>query len=97
MQTTQMPKVMECDARECSYNQQGMCHALAITIGAADDHKCDTFCTMSMKGGAAEATASVGACKAASCVHNKALECSAPAIKVGYDASMVDCLTFSMN
>jgi len=95
MQTAQMPKVTACDATECSYNQQGNCHAMAITIGGAADHQCDTFCTMSMKGGLADITGSVGACKAASCVHNNNLECSAPSIKVGHDANMIDCLTFS--
>ena len=38
MQTEQMPKVTGCDATECSYNQQGDCHAMAITIGGAADH-----------------------------------------------------------
>ena len=30
-------KVISCDAKECAFNQEGNCHALAITVGGGTD------------------------------------------------------------
>ena len=90
----EMVRIIQCDAGECGYNQNGQCHAMAITVGGGIDHRCDTFCLSSMKGGDADTIGSVGACKASSCRHNRNLVCSAPGIKVGHEGNEIDCLTF---
>ncbi len=90
----EMPKVTDCQASECSYNSDGMCHAMAITIGDMTNPQCDTFCQSSSKGGDPTCIALVGACKTTSCTHNMSLECQAPGISVGYQSGEVDCLTF---
>lgn len=90
-----MPKVSECEMSECSYNRQGQCHALAITIGNSGTPRCDTFCTSPTEGGEANATAGVGACKTTSCVFNSNLECSAPSIRVSrLSRNEADCATY---
>ncbi len=89
-----MPKVKQCDITNCSYNEGGMCHALAITVGDGKNPHCDTFCDAGHKGGDSESTAGVGACKVESCIFNTSLECQASGIKVGKRQNDVDCLTF---
>ena len=91
----EMPRVIECDATECAYNVEQMCHAMAITVGGEIDHKCDTFCRSSSKGGDLQIIAGVGACKVGTCSNNTNLECTAPGIKVGHEGNEIDCLTFS--
>lgn len=91
----EMPKILECDAAECAYNSENQCRAMAITIGGQADHKCDTFFRSTTKGGVPGMNASVGACKVGACSHNKDFECSAPGIRVGHEAAMLDCLTFT--
>ncbi len=90
-----MPKVSNCQVENCAYNDRGMCHAMAITIGNTVHPQCDTFCKMPMKGGDIACTGAVGACKTAPCMYNVALECQASEIQVGYVGSEPDCLTFS--
>lgn len=90
----EMPLVKSCAARECAYNQDRACHALAITIGDARQAHCDTFFQVSFKGGDESARGHVGACKMSDCVHNTSLECRAPDITVGYQTDSVDCLTY---
>lgn len=89
-----MPQVARCQVRECSYNQSGACHALAITIGDTNHPKCDTFCVSSQKGGDPSATARVGACKTTICLYNEMMECQAPAITVDVKGDEPDCVTF---
>ena len=91
----EMPKILECDANECAYNTDNQCCAMAITIGGQIDHKCDTFLQSPKKGGVPGMNASVGACKVGGCTFNKDFECSAPGIRVGHEAAMLDCLTFT--
>ncbi len=88
------PKVSECQASECAYNSDNMCHAMAVTIGNDTHPQCDTYCISSMKGGDFSSCACVGACKVANCLHNMDLECQAPSIRVGHQGDEVDCLTF---
>ncbi|MER7440556.1 hypothetical protein [Micromonospora avicenniae] len=45
-------------------------------------------------GGVADLTAQVGACQRADCQHNDQLECRAPAIRVGPDNDLADCITY---
>lgn len=91
----EMPTIMDCDATECAYNADNTCHATAITIGAEADHRCDTFCRSSSKGGDLQIIGGVGACKVSACGHNQNLECAAPGIRVGHSGGEIDCLTFS--
>ncbi len=90
----EMPKVSRCEVSECAYNMQGLCHAMAITVGNSDHPRCDTFCRSANKGGDMNCIASVGACKTSSCMFNQSLECQASQICVGYKEDEVDCLTF---
>jgi hypothetical protein len=89
-----MATVTKCDASECSYNADNICHALAITIGDESNPMCDTFCQSSMKGGDSSGMAGVGACKVASCSHNSSLECDCSAIEVGHQGREAECLSF---
>ncbi|MFP4106408.1 MAG: DUF1540 domain-containing protein [Phycisphaerae bacterium] len=89
-----MPKVRECEIDQCAYNQNSMCHALAITIGDAVNPRCDTFCSSHSKGGDPSETASVGACKVSVCKYNESLECTAEDIEVGRKGDEIDCKTF---
>jgi len=90
-----MPKVNECDVQECCYNQNRLCHALAITVGDSVDPCCDTFTTAcSSKGGNSGSTGAVGACKVSICRYNMKLECQADGIIVGKTEHAADCLTF---
>ena len=90
-----MVQVKQCDVSECAYNSDHMCHAIAVTIGHADDHPmCDTFCPSQSKGGVPNMIAGVGACKVSACQHNDSLECTATSISVGHQSDEVDCLTF---
>lgn len=90
----EMARVKNCEVIECSYNADGMCHALAITIGDEIHPTCDTFCQSSTQGGDQNSRAGVGACKVESCAHNHCLECDCSDIMVGYNQDEVDCLSF---
>lgn len=91
----EMPKVIECDATECAYNQERKCHALAITVGDHGTPRCDTFWRAPNKGGDLNIIGGVGACRASQCRYNRSLECTASGIRVGRAGDEVDCLTFS--
>ncbi|OPY66348.1 MAG: hypothetical protein A4E57_02842 [Syntrophorhabdaceae bacterium PtaU1.Bin034] len=92
----EMPKISKCEVTECSYNQNALCHAIAITVGG-DHPVCDTFCGEKAKGGVADATGSVGACKESDCKFNESLECSAPSITVAHHYGHADCATFTQD
>jgi hypothetical protein len=90
-----MPNVSRCEAKECAYNMNQACHALAITIGDGTHPMCDTFTDAGAKGGDASMTAKVGACKVGSCRWNAKLECSAANITVSlHEGNCPDCATF---
>ncbi|GAA2784790.1 DUF1540 domain-containing protein [Saccharopolyspora taberi] len=90
-----MPLVNNCGAEDCAYNSDHNCHALAITIGEPRHAQCDTFTTVSQRGGDPDAIGHVGACKMSDCRHNVDLECQAPGITIGYQQNTVDCLTYA--
>ncbi|MFI6264710.1 DUF1540 domain-containing protein [Micromonospora sp. NPDC051006] len=90
----QMPRVEECVVAACAYNQTGDWHAFAITIGSADHAHCHTFVELPVRAGVADLIAQVGACQRADCRHNAQLECRAPAIRVGPDNDLADCMTY---
>ncbi|HEU0265545.1 MAG TPA: DUF1540 domain-containing protein [Geobacterales bacterium] len=91
-----MSKITTCEAKECSYNRNMKCHALAITVGDMSHPMCDTFLKGSSKGGDSDSTGQVGACKVESCSHNKSLECSSPVITMGMHNGHADCKTCSL-
>ncbi|MBI4495555.1 MAG: DUF1540 domain-containing protein [Deltaproteobacteria bacterium] len=90
----QMPKVLECEVQECSYNKNKVCHAMAITVGGLKHPMCDTFLKSAQKGGVPDMTGGVGACKEDDCKFNRSLECNAPGIHVGTHMDHGDCKTF---
>lgn len=89
-----MPVVNECTAKDCAYNDDQSCRALAITVGDPTRAQCDTFTTANGRGGDPSAVGHVGACKMSDCQHNVDLECQAPGISVGAKQGVVDCLTY---
>jgi hypothetical protein len=91
---TKMPQVADCTVRDCAYNMNKACHAMAITIGEAASPVCDTYFQASEHGGVKDLTAGVGACKMSQCQHNDNFECSAKSIHVAYKGREPDCLTF---
>lgn len=92
-----MPNVTKCNARDCSYNMNDACHALAVTIGDGTHPRCDTYVHMALHGGDAAAVAKVGACKVAACKFNQSLECSAPTIAINTHGKCPDCSTFEQS
>ena len=93
--TMQMSKIASCEVTDCSFNQNKQCHALAITVGGPEVCACcDTYLHAAQKGGDAERTGGVGACKVDSCSFNSSFECSAPGIEVGLHQGPADCTTF---
>ncbi|HKL22606.1 MAG TPA: DUF1540 domain-containing protein [Tichowtungia sp.] len=90
-----MPKVTACTVEKCSYNKDQSCRALAITIGdPGGEPACDTYFPALQQGGVMDATAGVGACKAADCKFNQDFECAAESISVGLQRNDPDCLTY---
>ena len=57
------------------------------------DAQCATFIPLGTKGGL-DVVAHVGACQRDDCTHNSALECTAPAVRVGAGHDLADCLTY---
>lgn len=92
---SELPVVAECTVTGCSYNHDG-CHAPAVTIGGSEgDAQCATFIPLSIDGGLEDVHAGVGACQRSECVHNKALTCTADAVRIGAVGEAPDCLTYS--
>ncbi|OGF45300.1 MAG: hypothetical protein A2231_11255 [Candidatus Firestonebacteria bacterium RIFOXYA2_FULL_40_8] len=85
--------VKACQVEGCSFNRDSKCHALAITIGDGNHPRCDTFVQEKAEGGIETKTV-VGACKVASCGHNKNLICGANFIDVIFRNKHPYCNTF---
>jgi hypothetical protein len=92
--TMKMPKVKKCDVLECAYNQEAMCHAIAITVGGGECPMCDTALKSEHKGGVMDMVAGVGACKVSTCQFNQDLECNANGIQVDIHGDHPECVTF---
>lgn len=73
--------ILECQARDCSYNLDGRCHTIAINVGGPEP-LCDTYVNIGSKVGLFNTMPKVGACKVRNCAHNKSLECIAKGIHV---------------
>jgi len=89
-----MPVVLVCDARTCAYNHQSACRSSAINVGGPEP-LCDTFLPDASKGGSEDAHPWVGACKVAGCVHNRALLCTAGAIRVQMSGAHPLCAVYA--
>ncbi len=89
-----MPRIQECNVANCSYNKNNECHALAIMVGSGGHPMCDTFTKLNKKGGAADVSGSVGACREDDCKYNELLECTANNIRIGMHSDHADCRTF---
>lgn len=94
MKEMKEPNIIDCTMTNCAYNGDKECHAMAITVGDDDCPMCDTFWKDGKKGGITEKTGIVGACRAADCVYNNALECNADGIHVSAHRKHPDCMTF---
>lgn len=79
----------------CSYNDHSACNAAAVTIGGTGDAQCVTFIPLTLKGGLDRVVTHVGACQRDDCSHNSALECQAPAVRIGAGHDVADCLTYA--
>jgi hypothetical protein len=66
---------VQCETADCSYNIDGFCHAISITVGDHGQAICDTFCLSAIQGGRESIIACVGACKVEDCIHNNGLLC----------------------
>ena len=95
MMELKMPKIIDCSMKECAYNTDKLCHAMAITVGSKSP-MCDTFMKRKQKGGMKEMNGSVGACKIDNCTFNQSLECTADGIHVGIHADHAECETFQV-
>lgn len=93
--TLDMPIVSQCQATECAYNVRNSCHARAITIGGGLHPGCDTFFSNRAHTRDKKRIAGVGACKIAGCRHNEDYECCASDIRVGFQDSDINCLTYA--
>ncbi|HUI93491.1 MAG TPA: DUF1540 domain-containing protein [Chitinivibrionales bacterium] len=91
-----MAAIQECDAMECSFNQNKKCHAFAINVGGPNEicASCDTFFKTNVKGGLQNVSGGVGACKVQSCVYNKLLQCTAGSVRFSLHESHADCATY---
>ncbi len=89
-----IPQISDCGANTCAYNDEGTCHAAAITVGDTVTPHCDTYVEASEPGGFPTMTGRVGACKVASCRNNQNLTCTASSVRVGKVENEVRCLSF---
>ncbi len=89
-----MPFIIGCDAEDCSYNRNKECHALAVTIGVSGLPQCDTYASLTGKGGAAETFGTVGACREALCTFNESLECASAAVLIRLRNGRPNCIAY---
>jgi len=89
-------KVNACNVSDCVYNSNSSCHALAITIDDPTPATCSTYkkAENGESGGAEAQIANIGACKAAGCMHNENLMCTAGEVTIGVKDGKVSCLSY---
>lgn len=93
--TMPMSKISHCTVIDCTYNTDGKCHTMAITVGDESCALCDTYFRSGSKGGDMDVSGGVGACKASGCRFNTAFECSAGNIDVVLHSDHADCSTYT--
>ncbi len=84
--------ITTCQARECSYNQDEVCHAPRITVGGSHA-ACDTYTTAGAIDKSTDAGA-VGMCDVRQCVFNDDQRCAATGITLAYHDQHPDCITY---
>lgn len=84
---------VKCKVIDCSYNTDGFCHAMSITIGDHGEAMCDTF-YLSAEHVRENDVACVGACKVEDCIHNDGLLCLCKHIRVGRKDEDFYCLSY---
>jgi len=89
-----MAKILDCIMTDCSYNRNKMCHTMAITVGGGNCPMCDTYVSISTKGGLLDSLGGVGSCKVQECEFNNSLECRAEGIHVKMHSNHAECATF---
>lgn len=90
---TDLPDVLDCNAKTCAYNRENECHAGAINIGS-EQPLCDTFFKVPISGGYNNIFPKVGACKVDSCRFNNDLECNSVGIHVQLNHDNAMCASF---
>lgn len=93
--TVEMPIISNCAVTDCAYNVTGSCGALAITVGDANNPRCDTYFAAVGHVSHTQIAAGVGACKVSACRHNHEFECTADIVKIGRPRGDAACLTFA--
>lgn len=92
MTVTAHPRVTDCTALSCAYNDHRGRHAVGITIDNADN--CATFFPVDIDGGLPSVIATVGACQRTDCVHNEHAACTASEEHIGTGTASAHCLTY---
>jgi hypothetical protein len=87
-----MTSISKCNMSTCTYNKDGSCHTLGITIGPHAE--CNTYVHASSRGGFPEIKGGIGACLTSNCKFNNNLECQAKEVDVAVDNKHADCKTF---
>lgn len=90
----EMTKIVNCNANNCVYNKDNMCHTMAVNIGD-DTPVCDTFMATNTKAGYDDIQGGVGSCKVSHCKFNSSLECTANNISMVSMSNHVDCATYT--
>lgn len=95
--TLEMPEVVSCNMKHCTYNHDTTCHARAITVGGVSDHMCDTMYDdiATHQHAKRKEPAGVGACKATDCKYNADFECQTESVRIGESEGLVNCETFA--
>jgi Domain of Unknown Function (DUF1540) len=96
MMNKQMPPVIQCVAKECAFNRESSCHALAINVGGPEDVRpnCDSFFRTKTQCGMEHVFAGVAVCKVLTCKFNELLECLAPGVNVQVHDGQAECATY---
>lgn len=85
--------ILTCQARDCSYNDQEICHAGTITVG--DSHpQCDMFTHDRVR--MADMEPCVTKCMVDACFFNTDAACHAAGVTLGQHGSHADCMTVRM-
>ncbi len=94
MKTLLMPKVETCDATDCAYNVEGVCHTMAINV-AGPTPTCNTYTPGESKAGIEFIVAGVGSCSMKDCVYNEHLECTQENVHIAGKGDQTLCNSYT--
>lgn len=86
-----MASVKKCSMIQCVFNNNNHCGTLAICVGSST--LCETYLRGNHKVSTLEAT--IGVCKASSCIHNDSYECKLADVSIETHATAALCKSFS--